>query len=592
MTAGETPALAVERLAVLRAGTDIDIVADVSFRLRAGEVLGLVGESGSGKTTAGLALLNHFRSSLEPAEGVRVRLAGRLVQDLDADAQAALRGSVICYVPQDPGTALNPALRIRTQLAECGKDGVPLAEARLNELLGEVRLPATAAFLDSYPHQLSGGQQQRVAIAMAFANRPRVIVMDEPTTGLDVTTQAHILDIVRQLCSLHGVAAVYISHDLAVVASLAQSVAVMYAGRIVEMGPVDAVLRRPRHPYTQALVRAVPDLGSDEAVRGIPGQAPDPGARPAGCSFAPRCTAATAICAEEPPELLLATDHSVRCFHPLEPGGTAAEAARISLISGVGEALLQIRDLAARHGARQVLHGIDLALTPGSCLAIVGESGSGKTTLARCIAGLHADQSGTLRFGGVELAPTSRRRAAKARRDIQYIFQNPYASLNPRRTIEQSLQAALETFEPVSRVEARLRVAEALVQVSLPASMGERYPHQLSGGQRQRVAIARALIVKPRLLICDEITSALDVSIQAVIVEMLDRLRRENDLSLIFVTHNLALVPSIAGEVAILMAGRIVETGETARVFADPVSPETRKLIADTPRLRARWASA
>jgi peptide/nickel transport system ATP-binding protein len=587
MTVGRVPALDVEDLRVVRAGTDIEIVADVCFSLGAGEVLGLVGESGSGKTTAGLALLSHVRRGLDISGTSKVTLAGSLVRALDPAARLALRGPVICYVPQDPGTALNPALRIRTQLAECGRDGVPLSAERLEELLGEVKLPATRAFLDSYPHQLSGGQQQRVAIAMAFANRPRVIVMDEPTTGLDVTTQAHVLDIVRHLCARHGVAAVYISHDLAVVASLADRVAVMYAGRIVEMGPVDSVLRRPRHPYTRALVRAVPDLGSDAAVRGIPGQAPEPGSRPPGCSFAPRCSEATAACIEQLPGLVVADGHAIRCFHPLAAELRAAPAPPRQVPAQPAEPLLAVRGLRARHGAKAILHGIDLDVAPGSCLAVVGESGSGKTTLARCIAGLHADQAGEIRFAGGLLAPAGRARPTQVRREIQYIFQNPYASLNPRRTVGQSIAAALDVLENVPRAEARDRVGEVLERVSLPPAVAQRYPHQLSGGQRQRVAIARALVVNPRLLICDEITSALDVSIQAVIVEMIEKLKNDRQLSLIFVTHNLALVRSIADQVAILMAGRIVEAGETGRVFADPASPEARKLIADTPRLAA-----
>jgi peptide/nickel transport system ATP-binding protein len=586
MTGSAPEVLDVRDLRVVSAGTVADIVAEVTFSLKAGDVLGLVGESGSGKTTLGLALLNHCRRGLAIAKGSRVTIAGRTLQDLGPEQQRSLRGPVICYVPQDPSSALNPALKIRTQLAECGTAGRKMSQARLDELLAEVKLPSTPSFLDSYPHQISGGQQQRVTIAMAFAKRPRVIVMDEPTTGLDVTTQAHVLDIVRQLCTRHGVAAVYISHDLAVVAALAQRVAVMYAGRIVEMGPVDEVLTRPRHPYTRALIAAVPDLGSGAVVHGIPGQAPEPGARPKGCSFAPRCASVIPACREEMPSYrAVSADHQVRCIKPVGDD-TQTIISEPQIADGVsGKPLLEVSDLRARHGSTEILHGLNFVLEGRSCLAIVGKSGSGKTTLARCIAGLHSDFSGGLRFDGQDIAAGSRNRSAEVRRKVQYIFQNPYASLNPRRTIGQSIAATLSILEPVSRAECRERVAAVLRRVALPAATADRYPHQLSGGQRQRAAIARALIVNPTLLICDEVTSSLDVSIQAVIIELIDGLKREQGLSLLFVTHNLALVSSIAEKVAVLMAGQIVEMGKTAQVLGDSVSPETRKLLQDTPRL-------
>jgi peptide/nickel transport system ATP-binding protein len=582
-------ALEVSDLRVVRSGTDIDIVSELNFTLKPGEVLGLVGESGSGKTTAGLALLNHCRRGLVIADGSKILVAGYSLLDLTGEELRALRGPVVCYIPQDPGSALNPALRIRTQLVECGKGRERLSEARLEELLSEVKLPYSPSLLDSYPHQISGGQQQRVAIAMAFANRPRVIVMDEPTTGLDVTTQAHILEIVRQLCSRYDVAAVYISHDLSAVASLADRVAVMYAGRIVEAGPVGQVLHRPYHPYTQALIAAVPDLASNAAVHGIPGRAPEPSARPPGCSFAPRCSRVGPHCTSEmPANRHMGSGSHVRCYHPiLERVSTDRSVKRIEAVKNA-EPLLEITGLRARHANAEILHGIDLKLDAGQCLALVGESGSGKTTLARCVAGLHAEQSGSLLFAGEQLSATSRSRPAETRRDIQYIFQNPYASLNPRRTIGQSIAASLSILARSSRAEAGKRVEAVLRRVALPVSAADRYPHELSGGQRQRAAIARALAVEPRLLICDEITSALDVSIQAVIIELLDELKREQSLSMLFITHNLALVGSIAESVSVLIAGRIVETGPTAMVTSKPASVETRKLLENTPRLETR----
>ncbi|MGH6881604.1 MAG: ABC transporter ATP-binding protein, partial [Hypericibacter sp.] len=497
-----------------------------------------------------------------------------------------LRGELVCYVPQDPGTALNPGLRIRTQMSECLKGPATGREAALLNLLAEVKLPATPAFLDAYPHQMSGGQQQRIAIAMAFANRPRLIVMDEPTTGLDVTTQAHVLETVRQLCARHGVAAVYVSHDLAVIASLATRVAVMYAGRIVEMGPTAQVLHRPVHPYTRALIRAVPDLDGSLRLQGIPGQAPDPGRRPAGCSFAPRCPLAIEACRAAPPPFTpIAAGHEVRCIRSGEQECSPSSAA--SLLESPGSTaapLFRIGNLRAFPGAKEVLHGITLDLPARSCLALVGESGSGKTTLARCIAGLHRELDGVMEFQGAPIAAGARRRSAEARRRIQYIFQNPYASLNPRRSVGDSIAIALHEFEPVSSRTAQERVAQALERVALPTRTAERFPHQLSGGQRQRAAIARALIAEPLLLVCDEVTSALDVSVQAVIVELLGQLQQEQGLTMLFVTHNLALVRSIAQQVAVMQSGRIVELGSVRAVLEQPQAEETRRLLTDAPR--------
>jgi peptide/nickel transport system ATP-binding protein len=592
MAAPVPVAVEVQDLKVVLAGAGLDVIDEVSFALVPGDILGLVGESGSGKTTVGLALLGHCRRGLRIAGG-SVRIDGRDMLRLDEAALRAARGRLVCYVPQDPATALNPALSIRSQLAEC-LDGAPGdVDTRLAQLLQEVKLPTAPGFLEAYPHQLSGGQQQRVAIAMAFANRPRLIVMDEPTTGLDVTTQAHVLETVRQLCARNGAAAVYVSHDLAVVASLAGRVAVMYAGRIVEMGPTARVLRRPDHPYTRALIRAVPDLEGRLVLQGIPGQAPDPGRRPSGCFFAPRCPLAEEACRGAPPPLApVAPDHLLRCIRPGAESLVAASPAPASFAEAApAEPVLRLENLTAFHGTIEILHDISLDLPARRCLALVGESGSGKTTLARCIAGLHRELAGSIRFLGEDLPAAARRRPAAARRRIQYIFQNPYASLNPRRRIGQSIAVALSEFESLGRGELEHRVRAALDQVALSASTAERYPHQLSGGQRQRAAIARALIAEPQLLICDEVTSSLDVSVQAVIVELLAELQRERGLAMLFVTHNLALVRSIAARVAVMQAGRIVELGTMAQVLDRPQAAETQRLLQDTPRFAVAIAT-
>jgi peptide/nickel transport system ATP-binding protein len=575
-----------------------NVVEEVEIDVSPGTVLGLVGESGSGKTTVGMALLGYCRPGVEVGAG-RVRIAGTDITGMGEDALRSVRGSSVSYVPQDPGTALNPALRIGTQLRETiavHAGGMPGAEriARVRETLQEVALPSDDEFLRRYPHELSGGQQQRVAIAMAFVCRPRVIVCDEPTTGLDVTTQLQVLETVRRLCRAHGVAAMYISHDLAVVADIADHVAVMYAGRIVESGPRDEVFLRPRHPYTRRLLRAVPDLHGTRPVVGIPGGAPQPGHRPQGCSFAPRCDRAQPDCRSVfPPVSARGPGHHVRCYHPLDVTATTIDAVPGEATALVGgEALLRIEGLGARHGRRPTLFDIDLDVHVNECVALVGESGSGKTTLARCVAGLHSDRTGTIRLGDVELAQSSRRRSREARQRIQYVFQNPYASLNPRRTVGQTIARQLQLFFPGSRRDVSRRVGVSLEHVALPSTVINRYPDQLSGGERQRVAIARALAAEPALLVCDEVTSALDVSVQAAIIDLLRELRAEMSLSILFITHNLAVIRTVADRVAVMTEGRIVELGATSQVFSSPASRYTQALLANTPDILAVGATA
>jgi len=581
----------VQDLCIELVGQDADVVDEISLTITPGEVLGVVGESGSGKTTVGMALLGHVRRGGRVGHGAVV-VDGRDLAQLGERELRRLRGGTVAYIPQDPGTALNPALRLRRQLfevleAHAGEWDGEERDARVRETLEEVALPSDDAFLSRYPHQLSGGQQQRVAIAMAFACRPRVIVCDEPTTGLDVTTQARVLETVRDLCRSHAVAALYVSHDLAVVAELADRVAVMYAGRIVESGTRDQLFTAPRHPYTRRLLRAVPDLAGKRAVVGIPGYAPLPGGRPEGCTFHPRCTLASDRCRETfPAPQDVGGGQIVRCHHAAEAprevkveGGAAAAAA-----SPGPEVVLAVRGLDAHHGTRDTLFEIELELHRCECLALVGESGSGKTTLARCVAGLHKDYTGDVVLGDDVLAPAARKRPGAARKDIQYIFQNPYASLNPRRTVGQTIARQLELFDP-GRKDMQRRVVECLERVALSGSAANRYPDQLSGGERQRVAIARALAAEPTVMICDEITSALDVSVQAAIIELLRDLRGEIGLGLLFITHNLALIRTIADRVAVMTQGRIVELGPTATLLERPSAPYTQQLLANTPNI-------
>jgi peptide/nickel transport system ATP-binding protein len=580
--------LEVSDLEIRLTNAPADVVSEVSFEVRSGEVLGLVGESGSGKTTVALALLGHARRGLVITSGV-VRLDGVDLLHLPAAELLAVRGSKVAYVPQDPAAALNPALRVGAQLREAlqvHRGVVGDVGARVAEVLAEARLDSSPDLLRRYPHQLSGGQQQRVVLAMAFACRPSLIVLDEPTTGLDVTTQRHILDTVRSLCSSYGVAAVYVSHDLAVVAGLVAEVAVMYAGRIIELGTTPQVFGSPVHPYTRGLLAAVPSPERAEVLAGIEGQPPRPGRRPQGCSFAPRCSDAIDACLPAPPPPALIGSRLVRCIRAAEI--QAAEPKRAQVIAaaaGSPAPVLSVRDLTASYGPSPVLSGIELAVAPESCLAVVGESGSGKTTLARCIVGLHKDWSGEVSFDGVPLAAGARKRPKAVLRRIQYIFQNPYTSLNPRKTVGQIVSQQLEHFTGLSFAERSARVIGALREVSLGPDFAARFPDQLSGGERQRVAIARALVVEPDLLVCDEVTSALDVSVQAVIVELLRQLQRERHLAMIFITHNLALVRSIAQTAVVLSEGRIVEAGPVGDVLEHPKDPYTARLMEDVPKL-------
>ena len=581
--------LSVRSLTVrTRRGESTPIVDDIAFDVPRGQILGIVGESGSGKSTIGVALLGMARRGLKISSG-SVHVGDVDVLSLGTGALRDARGRLVAYVPQDPASGLNPAMKVGAQMREVltvhpgalagGQD----AAERVLEVLEEVGMPSERRVLDSFPHQLSGGQQQRIGIAMAIIARPRVVVFDEPTTGLDVTTQKRVLATIRELTDRHDMTSVYVSHDLAVVATLADTTAVVYSGRLVEKAPTTQVFTSASHPYTAGLVAAAPSARRAEVLLGIPGRPPRPGSRPPGCSFAPRCRSAQDDCRAEVPALTTQDDWQVACFHPEPRGRVKVASTPVPDITPLERSGLVVEHLDARYGAAHVLHDVNFQVPAGQCVAIVGESGSGKTTLSRCLAGLHGAWTGQVTFAGEEISGGAHRRSADQRRAVQYIFQNPFGSLNPKMSVAENLEEPLRHFERMSASQRRERVLATLETVALGRRYADLMPDQLSGGERQRVAVGRSLTVDPRLLVCDEVTSALDVSVQALLVEQLRELQTSRELTMVFVTHNLAVVRSMAQQVVVLSAGRVVESGGVEQVLTDPQHPYTRQLLADAP---------
>ena len=588
-TAGEHTGLTVRNLTVRTKKTQTNLVEGIDLRVPEGRILGLVGESGSGKSTVGVALLGLARRGLEISSGQI------LVGDLDIAALserrlADVRGRLAAYVPQDPSSGLNPAMRVGTQLREVLKihpgalDGSQTDHERTMEVLEEVGLPADDRVLKSFPHQLSGGQQQRIGIAMAIIARPRLVIFDEPTTGLDVTTQKRVLQTIRELTDRHHMMSVYVSHDLAVVGELADETAVLYAGRLIEQAPTTTLFTSARHPYTAGLIASAPSSSRAEVLLGIPGRPPRPGQWPAGCAFAPRCERAQEDCTTAPPALTeLAPSHLAACLHPVSESAAQRHNPSVPAVTPLDHGGLQVSDLNAHYGAAHVLHDVSFTLPAGECVAIVGESGSGKTTLSRCIAGLHSNWAGEVNYDGESLDAQPGRRTKEQRQKIQYIFQNPFGSLNPKMSVGENLEEPLRHFTQLSRTDRHDRILATLEDVALSDRYLNLMPDQLSGGERQRVAVGRSLTIEPRLLVCDEVTSALDVSVQALLVEQLRHLQRERELSMVFVTHNLAVVRSIAQRVVVLSQGCVVEQGNVEDVLVRPQHPYTRQLLADVP---------
>lgn len=578
-------------------GRGAAIVEDVSFEVARGEILGLVGESGSGKTTTALAMLGFAAPGTRIVRG-SVKVAGHQLIGLPERELRKLRGRYVSYIPQDPSTALNPALRVEDQIAEVLRAHFPNRDekAEIARALERVRLSSAASMRRRFPHQLSGGQKQRVAIAIALVAEPPVVVLDEPTTGLDVVTQAFILNEIDRLRRELDVALVYISHNLAVVGSLADRIAVMYAGWVVEEGPTREILEDPRHPYSRGLVASVPDHLNPRRIRGIPGVALGVGsARPRGCPFAPRCAQKPPRAElEMPPREVVAADRFVRCFEwrstPSLAVGGDYEA--LGAAPAGQDDLLVVDHLRAEYrGRRDLVVAVDdvsFRLGRAESLGLVGESGSGKTTIGRCIVGLHAPTGGDLLLDGVPLAPLSIKRGRTERRRIQIVFQDPHESLNPRTLVGEAIARPAYLLRGLSNQAAAAEAALLLEQVRLPARLAARYPRELSGGERQRIAIARALAAGPEILICDEVTSSLDVSVQAAIVELLAELRRDLGLSLLFISHDLGVVSGVAEQLLVLKDGRVEEYGEARQVIDRPSQQYTGVLISSAPRLGGR----
>jgi len=579
--------------------------------LRRGQTFALVGESGCGKSMTALALMRLLPENGRITRG-SVHLGDEQLLALPESRMRAVRGGHIGMIFQEPGTSLNPVMTIGDQIVESIEAHTPLrgdaARAKAVAWLHRVGIPEAARRVDDYPFQLSGGQKQRVMIAMALAAEPDYLVADEPTTALDVTIQAQVLDLLRELQEEEGMGMLLITHDLAVVAGMAHRVALMYAGQIVEVADAADFFRTPQHPYAHLLLRALPDARKrGQRLAAIAGTVPALSGTFVGCRFAPRCDRVMAHCASTEVALLpTPPDRQVRCL--LYSGGTVAASGPPVMLTPLAatasdaraEPLLDVADLTVRYAARRgwlrrrppsatVVDGVSLSIGVGRTLALVGESGSGKTTTGKAIVQLlrgHAEVTGRAMFAGRDLFGLEGASLREVRSAIQIVFQDPFSSLNPRLKVLDLLEEGLIALRPgLDAAARRARLISLLDRVGLRADALWRYPHEFSGGQRQRIAIARALAVEPRLIVCDEPTSALDVSVQAQILNLLKDLQDEFHVSYLFITHNIGVVEYIADHIAVMRHGRIEESGVAHDVLAHPQTDYTRRLLAAVPRL-------
>ncbi len=590
------------------------IVDDISFTIRAGETFALLGESGCGKSMTALSLMRLLPDGISVESG-KVLLDGGDILALPERDMREVRGGRMAMIFQEPGLSLNPVMTVGEQIAEALELHQNLssdaAEKRCIDLLEQVGIPDAPRRLHEYPFQLSDGMKQRVMIAMALAGQPKLLVADEPTTALDVTIQAQVLQLLRDTQKSNGMALLLITHDLGVVAQMAHQVAVMYAGHIVEQASREQLFARPAHPYTRKLFAALPDSArSGEPLAAIRGTVPPLHDIPKGCRFAPRCDQAWELCHAQPPEWTVLDGGGVRCHLYGDAGSVKNEAALFPtpsppsgrggrVIAGEGK-LLQADNLQVhfpiRKGVLQrtvgqvkAVDGISLSIAAGRTLALVGESGCGKTTAGKALLQLIRPTAGSVRFAGSEITGLDLDTVREKRSGMQMVFQDPYASLNPKMRVAEILQEGMDALGIAKDSEARQQRIDALLeQVGLSKESKWRYPHEFSGGQRQRIAIARALAVNPKLLICDEPTSALDVSVQAQILNLLKHLQRELGLSYLFITHNLAVVEYLAHEVCVMYLGRIVERGTAEEVLHHAQHPYTQALLSAVPHIDRR----